>query len=146
MSNTANTYKINPLSGDNYTAWWRCLKWILDDQELWEVTAGLETKLIPSKNNAITEGEKQAIADWRKKDKRVKKEICLRISDEYLVYIDQTMTVSELWTGLQSIFESKAAIGVVNLRREFFRTFTEDGTNMEEHVRKLHGLYQQLNA
>ena len=84
------------------------------------MTAGLETKPIPSKNNAITEGEKQAIADWRKKDKRAKKEICLRISDEYLVYIDQTMTVSELWTRLQSIFKSKAAVGVVNLRQEFF--------------------------
>ena len=94
----------------------------------------------------VSEGEKQAIADWRKKDKRAKKEICLRISDEYLVYIDQTMTVSELWTRLQSIFKSKAAVGVVNLHQEFFRTFTEDGANMEKHVHKLRGLYQQLNA
>ena len=61
------------------------------------------------------------------------------------MYIDQTMTAREIWTRLQGIFESKAAVGIVNIRREFFRTFAKDGANIEEHVRK-YGLYLQLNT
>ena len=53
--------------------------------------------------------------EWEKKDKKAKKEICLRISDEYLVYVDQITTTLELWAKLQAIFESKVAVGVVNI-------------------------------
>ena len=146
MSSVNNTYKVDPLNGDNYTAWRRRLEWILDDQDLWALTNGLEMEPTPASEDKVTTEEGLAIARWKKKDKKARKEICLRISDEYLVYIDQTMTAPDIWTRLQGIFKSRAAIGVVNIRREFFRTFAEDGTNMEEHVCKLRGLHQQLNA
>ena len=51
-----------------------------------------------------------------------------------------------MWSRLQEIFQSKAATRIVNLCHEFFQTFAEDGANMEEHICKLHGLHQQLNA
>jgi gag-polypeptide of LTR copia-type len=56
------------------------------------------------------------------------------------------MTSYAIWTRLQGIFESKGVVGIVNLCQDLFRTFPEDGANMEEHVRKLHGLQQELNA
>ena len=43
--------------------------------------------------------------------------------DEYLVYIDQITTTPELWAKLQAIFKSKVAVGIVNIRQEFFQTF-----------------------
>ena len=106
----------------------------------------MELELQPIEPWAVTQVERMALNEWKKKDKKAKKEICLRISDEYLVYIDQITTTPELWAKLQAIFESKAAVGIVNICREFFRTFAKDGANTEEHVHKLHGLYQQLNA
>jgi gag-polypeptide of LTR copia-type len=145
MSSVNNTYKVDPLNGDNYTAWRRRLEWILDDQNLWDLTSGTEMKPTSASEDKVTTEEGLAIAEWKKKDKKARKEICLRISDEYLVYINQTMA-PDIWTRLQGIFESRAAVGIVNIRREFVRTFAEDGTNMEEHVRKLRGLHQQLNA
>ena len=45
---------------------------------------------------AITPTEQTASDEWRKKDRKAKSEIFLWISDKYLVYIDQTTTVSEL--------------------------------------------------
>ena len=143
---TSKNYKIDPLNGENYVTWWRCLEWILYDLDLWAITNGTEPELQPIDPQAVTQVERMALNEWKKKDKKVKKEICLRISDEYLVYIDQITTTPELWAKLQAIFESKAAVGIVNICWEFFRTFAEDGANMEEHIRKLHGLYQQLNA
>ena len=138
--------KIDPLNGDNYTTWKRHLEWILDDLDLWPLVDGTDKEPEPVDVRNPTADEKQAVEEWRKRDKKTRKEICLRVSDEYLVYLDQTMTAREIWMRLQGIFESKAAVGIVNIRREFFRTFAKDGANIEEHVRKLRGLYLQLNA
>ena len=137
MSTSNNTYKIDPLNGENYIAWRRRLEWILDDSDLWMVTDGLEMEPVPVDARVPTQAEQTAINEWKKKDKRALKEICLRISDEYLVYIDHNTTAAKLWTRLQGIFESRAAIGIVNIRQEFFWTIAVDGVNMDEHVRKL---------
>ena len=116
MSASNNMYKIDPLNGDNYMAWPQQLKWILDDLELWDITISRETELLLVNANKITMTEQQEINDWRKRDKKAKKEICLRVADEQLVYINQTMTAFAVWTSLQAIFESKAAMGIVNLQ------------------------------
>ena len=111
---TANiTYKVDPLIGDNYIAWQRHLKWILDDQDLWDVTNGSELEPKPTNPRAITPAKQTTIDDWKKRDKKAKREISLQISDECLVYIDQVSTASELWMGLQRIFQSKAAISTI---------------------------------
>ena len=140
-----NTYKIDPLNGDNYVAWRRRLKWILDDLDLWDVTIGRETEPLPANADKITAIEQREINDWKKRDKKAKKEICLRVADEQLVYINQTMTAFAVWTSLQAIFESKGTVGIVNLQQDFFWMFTKDGANMEEHVQKLRGIQQELN-
>ena len=119
---------------------------ILDDLELRDIASGSEMKPILTGVNETQAAERQAIADWVKKDKKTRKEIFLCISDEHQVYIDDAMTGHEIWTRLQDIFGSRGAVGVVNLRREFFRTFAEEGASMEEHVRKLRGLQQELSA
>ena len=111
-----NTYKINPLNGDNYAAWRQWLEWILDDLDLWDVMISRETEPLPVNADKITMIEQREINDWRKRDKKAKKEICLRVADEQLVYINQTMTAFAVWTSLQVIFESKGAVGIINLR------------------------------
>ena len=45
-----------------------------------------------------------------------------------------------------TIFEASGLIGIINTRREFFRTFAQEGENMEEHIRKLRSLQQTLHA
>ena len=77
---TTNNYKIDALTSDNYITWQRCLKWTLDNLELWEVTNGLETEPIPLDPRIITPAKQTAINKWKKKDKKAKKEISLRVS------------------------------------------------------------------
>ena len=90
-----------------YVMWHRCLEWILNDLDLWVVTNG-ETKELElvDPRHPMTQ-EHQVRAEWTKKDRKAKQEIGLWISNEYLIYIDETMTALELWTSLQGIFESK---------------------------------------
>ena len=132
-----NTHKIKPLNGDNYATWHRRIEWILEDQDLWPFVNGEAEEPEPVNPRHPTAQEHQVRAEWVKKDRKAKWDIGLRISDEYLVYIDETMTALELWTRLQGIFKLKATVGVINIWREFFQMFAEDGANMEEHVWKL---------
>ena len=44
------------------------------------------------------------------------------------------------------IFEASRPIRIINTQREFFWMFAHEGENMEEHIRKLHGLQQMLHA
>ena len=78
MSGT-RTYKIDPLNGDNYTAWRQRLEWILDDLELWDITTGAQLMPMPADSAAVMAAERQAIAFWKKTDKKARKEICLQI-------------------------------------------------------------------
>ena len=121
-------------------------KRILNNLDLWDVMIGREMEPLPANADKITMIEQREINDWRKRDKKAKKEICLRVADEQLVYINQTMTAFSVWTSLQVIFESKGTVGIVNLQQDFFQTFAKDSTNMEEHMQKLHGIQQELNA
>ena len=146
LASNNTSHKIDPLNRDNYVTWWCHLEWILDDQDFWDITISIEAEPTPADLNNITEAERQVITNWKRKDKKARKEICLCISDEHLVYVDQLMGSHATWTRLQGIFESKGAVGIVNLYRDFFHTFAKDGANMEEHVCKLQGLGQELSA
>jgi len=89
----------------------------LEDQDLWPFVNGetKEPELVDPRHPMAQECQARVRVEWVKKDRQAKREIGLWISDEYLVYIDETMTALELWTRLQGIFESKAAVGVINI-------------------------------
>ena len=45
------------------------------------------------------------------------------------------MTMAKkVWDTLTTIFEASGPISIINTRREFFRTFAQEGENMEEHI------------
>ena len=63
MSASNNTYKIDPLNGDNYMVWHLQLKWILDNLDLWDVMIGREMELLLVNADKITMTEQQEIND-----------------------------------------------------------------------------------
>ena len=97
LASNNTSHKIDSLNRDNYATWQCHLKWILDDQDLWDITVGIEAEPTPAEPNNISEAERYVIADWKRKDKKVRKEICLCISDEHLIYIDQFMGSHTIW-------------------------------------------------
>src|SRR6266481_8844133 len=86
------------------------------------------------------------MTEWDQKDQQAYVAICLRISDDYIIYTYNTTTSKGIWDALTTIFEASGPIGIINTRREFFRMFAQEGENMEEHIRKLRGLQQMLHA
>ena len=84
--------------------------------------------------------------DWERKDQQAYAAICLRINDDYMVYTHNTSTSKGVWDALATIFEASGPIGIIDTRREFFHTFSQEGENMEEHVCKLRSLQQTLHT
>jgi len=144
---TSNLYRIEPLiGGANYSTWKMKLRWILIDQDLWGHVTGVDKRPEPVDTNAVTPAEQQEIIDWDRKDQQAYAAICLRISDDYIVYTYNTTTSKGVWDALATIFEASGLIGIINTQREFFQTFAQEGENMEEHIRKLRGLQQTLHT
>ena len=81
-----------------------------------------------------------------KKDQQAFTAISLRISDDYLVYTYGASMARGVWLALLTIFEARGPLGIINVCRDFFRTFVAEGGNMEEHIWKLHSLQKQLHA
>jgi Domain of unknown function (DUF4219) len=80
LTGSNNMYKVDPLNRDNYAVWRRQLKWILNNLDLWNVTIRAETEPELADHKNVTAAEQQVIADWRRKDKKTRKEICLHIA------------------------------------------------------------------
>ena len=104
LASNNTSHKIDPLNGDNY-ATWRCrLEWILDDQDLWDITIGIEAEPTSMDPNNITAAERQAIANWKEKTRRREK----RFVYVYLMNISFTLTNS--WGATLSGLDCKASL------------------------------------
>ena len=141
----ASLYRIDAFTGDNYAPWKEKIRWILIEQDLWGYVSGEVKKPVCTDPSKPTSHETEAIAEWNKRDQQAFATISLHISDAYLVYTHNAKTSHELWLTLAITFESKGPVGIVNTHRELFTTFAEEGANMEEHIRKLHGLQRTLH-
>ncbi len=60
------------------------------------------------------------MTEWDQKDQQANVAICLRISDDYIVYTYNTTTSKGVWDALAMIFEASGLIGIINMRREIF--------------------------
>ena len=143
---TLNLHQIEPLTGANYSAWKLKLCWILIEQDLWCYVTGDVTRPVPVDTNSVTAVEWQQMAKWDWKDQQAYAAISLRISDDYIVYTYNTSTSKQVWDALTTLFEASILISIINTQHKFFWTFAQEGENMEEHIRKLHGLQQTLHA
>jgi transposase InsO family protein len=144
-SSVPSAKRIEPLNGENYIAWRLKMEWVLTELHLWDVVAegGPPTAVVPT---APTAEERTAIEAWQQKDYQARREIGLRINDEYLVYAGEATTAAGLWHRLTTVFQGRDPLNVINLRREFTSLRAVDGTDMGEHVRKLRRMHLSLLA
>jgi len=84
----------------------------------------------------LTPEEEQVIANWELKDQQVLAAIILRVSDDYLVYLDSLPSAKAAWEKLINIFGSKGSLTVTNLWHCLYRLQAEEDTLMEDHIRQ----------
>jgi hypothetical protein len=70
--------------------------------------------------------------------------IRLRVADHVLVYVSSAKSAAEAWQILRDTYEPSGAIGIVLVRRKFFRAECPEGGDIEEHIRLLRSYQTEL--
>ena len=73
---------------------------ILEDKDLWEVTAGTEAR---------PEGVDEGLA-WDKQARKALAIICLSLKDSELAHVRKCKTSKEAWDQLSQIYETKSLL------------------------------------
>lgn len=133
----SSSVRITALTRDNYFGWKTKMMSLLIDARLWGVASGTTVRPVPTKIGAPTPEEEKQIADWDLDDQRALAAIILRVSDDYLVYLDGLPSAKAAWDKLKNIFESKGSLTVTNLWRRLYRLQATEDTLMEDHIRQL---------
>ncbi|KAF5345723.1 hypothetical protein D9757_014965 [Collybiopsis confluens] len=136
---SSTTYQIDPLHGSaNYNVWQIKMNDILTDLGL--------IKYIESAVPAISSdrSNQSEVEAWKEKDRKALSTIRLRVDDSVLVYIAGAKAAKEAWNTLKTMYEAAGTISIIATRRKLFRTHCAEGADIEEHIRTLHGLEQQL--
>ncbi|KAJ3003061.1 hypothetical protein NUW54_g5503 [Trametes sanguinea] len=97
---SSSSYRIEPLTGDNYHTWRTQMTDILAELELWEYVTGAIKQ--PSDTNLQ--------AAWRKKDAKALRAIRLRVAKDALVYVQDAKTSKEAWDTLAETFQETGPI------------------------------------
>src|SRR5579859_7696003 len=155
------SYSIEKLSESNYRSWSQVVESHLDDQDLWEVVQGKETKpKRPSTSTAQT-SEQTAAADtataaamedyeskleaWTKKAKKARKMIISTISPSVMTYVEGTKDPAEMWTILEGRYKPKSSVTLRQLQRQFnTMKMVDDDGDMEKHLQKVERLKRQI--
>src|SRR5438046_10754945 len=104
------SYSIEKLNESNYRSWSQVVESHLDDQDLWEVVKGQETKPVSPVDPPTSETAEMrqqhatamaeyetAIVAWTKKAKKARKLIISTISPSVTTYVEGTKDPAEMW-------------------------------------------------
>ncbi|HEV7735885.1 MAG TPA: hypothetical protein VGO47_00690, partial [Chlamydiales bacterium] len=141
---TTSSARITHLNKDNYYAWKQKMSALLIEAELWKIVLGEEKRPVPAKPDTPTESELQKISAWDEKDRKTLSAIILRVSDEYLVYLDSIPSAAEAWKKLRNIFESRGPLTITHLWRRLYRLQAPENSDLENHVRQLEDIMRSL--
>ena len=61
---TSTLYRIEPLTGTNYSMWKLKLRWVLIEQDLWGHVTGNVVRPVPADINVVTAAEQQSMDNW----------------------------------------------------------------------------------
>ena len=62
-----------------------------------------------------------------------------------MVYVGQCATSYEMWGSLVAVHESKGHQTTISYMRNLFRTTTEEGDDISDHLNKLKQYWEKLN-
>ncbi|GJE99589.1 polyprotein [Phanerochaete sordida] len=137
MSETSShSVRIEPLKGsENYFSWCVQEEDILTEMDLLEYAKG-ETTIPTEPATAVTA--------WKKKDRKALSAIRLRCSSEVAVHIATCETSKDAWDTLKSLYAAQGVMAKITLSKRLQKYEMEEGANIEEEIRKMTKMRQEL--
>ena len=128
---------IIPLNGKNYSTWRLQVKMALMKDGLWAIVQG---------NEAAPEAT--AAADVRSKYTarvhRALATIVLAVDTSLLYLVGDSEDPAALWTKLEGQYEKKSWSNKLQLRRRLHTTTLQDGGSVQEHIKNMVEIYEEL--
>src|SRR5213075_2668115 len=158
----SKSYSIDKLTESNYRSWSQVIESHLDDQGLWDIVTGTETKpsLSPTPPTTSTSGGESsdttaeqatptvdniAMEEWLKKAKKARKIIISAITPSVMIYVEGRRDPSKMWKILEERYKPKTRVTLRQLQRQFNTIkMTDDDGNMEKHLQRVEALKRQI--
>ncbi|KAJ1310589.1 hypothetical protein OPQ81_007318 [Rhizoctonia solani] len=155
MSNTGNTanngntpantiiiadknYSITKLQGqDDYQLWRIQMEDMYQDVDVWDIVNRTATR--PSNNT----NEAQTI--WDKKNKAALGALGRRVDIGPMTHVARATLISEAWSVLKNQYQSLRVAAMMMLRNKFTSLRMGEGDDLENHIKELHKIFNDLN-
>ena len=137
-SSTDEKWTIEKLNGANWSTWKFQMKHLLLAKELWGMVDGTETL---AEDAATT-----ARSEFQKKSQKAFSTLVLAIGTSQLYLVTSCETPKDAWDALRSHFERNTLANKLFLKKRFFRMEMKEGTTIENHLKEMKELSDQLSA
>ena len=133
-----NRWSIDKLDSSNWPTWKFQMKHLLLVRGLWGLVNG--TEALQDEANA------QQQANYNKRSQKAFSTMVMAIclSELYLVTLCEGPAAA--WTALQNHFERETLVKKLMLKKQYFRMEMEEGTSVEEHIKRMKDLTDSLAA
>src|SRR5258708_13829856 len=136
---SSSGYRIPSLTGqDNYKTWRIQMHAILFESNL---NGYIEKTLTEQLNDTTNEKEQQK---HKKHDQRALGQMQMCCSAWALTFIENAAMAREAWETLRKNFQATSISSKIFIKKEFYSTKLGDNDDIDEHIHKLHHLYQDL--
>ena len=132
MSDT--TRVIEKFDGDNFNLWKFKMQMVLEERDMWDIVSGQDVK--PDHDHGA----------WIRKDKKAIATICLSLKDPQLIQVRGCSSANEVWSLLETLYESRDLSSRLFLRRKFVTIKMTAGSSILEHITKVKTLADKLAA
>ena len=131
-------WSIDKLDSSNWPTWKFQMKHLLLARGLWGLVNG--TEALQDEANA------QQQADYNKRSQKAFSTIVMAIGSSQLYLVTSCEGPVAAWTALRNHFERETLVNKLMLKKQYFRMEMEEGTSVEEHIKRMKELTDRLAA
>lgn len=128
---------IVPLNGGNYATWNIQCRMALIKEGLWNIVCGTETS--PAQNEP-------GYAKFSGRRDRALATIVLSVDPKLLYLLGEPEDPVLVWKKLADQFQKKTWANKLALRRQLYSTRLKEGESLQEHIRSMTGLFDELSV
>lgn len=129
-------FKLQKLDNENYSTWFYQIKQLLDKEEVWEVIKGTAPK---EKDKII-----QAIAEWKKKQRKALNIIGLSVVPSQTIYIRHASTGTEAWNSFKEHHQLPTLAAKIRIMKSLFKSEIQAGESMRAHLSRIFSSFDEL--
>ena len=146
MELTGINIRMPTLTGKNYDTWKLRMRSVLVRNKLWAYVNGTKPKPVPASPDGPTAQEIAAIALWEEEDFRAISDLFLSISDGEMKQVQDCTTSREIWTLLESTYQSKAPARKASLWKKLATMKLSENGDPKAHVDEFFNVITNLEG